>query len=83
MISQMEQNGIAENRTLLKIACYLFQQSLPIHFQAKAINITNYIQNRCPSSHLDENPFGMKKRSSERKLFPNIRARNSDSETRT
>jgi len=50
-----EQNGVAErrNRTLVETAhCLLIQSNLPRTFWAEAVNMANYIRNRCPSSSL-------------------------------
>lgn len=56
-----EQNGIAKrkNRTLLDTArCLMMQSSLPDYLWAEAVNIANYILNRCPTSvHDGKTPF--------------------------
>ncbi|KAG5323483.1 POLX protein, partial [Pseudoatta argentina] len=56
-----EQNGVSErrNRTLVEMArCLLIQSQLPPSFWAEAVNTSNYIRNRCPSSSLNgRTPF--------------------------
>lgn len=58
-----EQNGVAErkNRTLMETArCLLIQAELPPRFWAEAVNVANYIRNRCPSKYLNgKTPFKM------------------------
>jgi len=50
-----EQNGMAErkNRTLLDTRrCFLIDSGLPASFWDEAMNLANYVQNRCPSKSL-------------------------------
>jgi len=58
-----QQNGVAEraNRTLVEMArCMLLQSKLPNSLWAEAINIANFIRNRCPTKALNnEIPFEM------------------------
>lgn len=51
-----EQNGVAErkNRTLVeKARCLLIEANLPLSFWAEAINTSNYLCNRLPSSSIN------------------------------
>ncbi|KAI5352878.1 hypothetical protein L3X38_005770 [Prunus dulcis] len=56
-----QQNGVAErkNRTIVKISkCLLLEKKIPFDFWAKAVNISLYILNRCPTKALSKRtPF--------------------------
>lgn len=57
----LEQNGLAErlNRTLFhKPICLMTEAKLAPMFWAEAVNLANYLRNRCPSRPLDHRtPF--------------------------